>query len=66
MAAHVRNPSRRLSFEDAVIVWRRYWDGEFQNRIAAAFDVNPGRISDVIKERLHPGSRDAAMRSQAA
>lgn len=53
-------PSRRLTFEDAVQVWLIYWQGEFQNRIAARFDCNPARISEVIHGHLHPGSEDAA------
>ncbi len=55
-----RKPSYRLTFHDAVLVWIRYWNGEFQNRIAADFDVNPGRINDVIKGRVHLGSEDIA------
>jgi hypothetical protein len=39
----VRKPSYRLTFEDAVTVWKWYWSGEFQNRIAARFDCNPAR-----------------------
>lgn len=57
----VRTPSYRLTFEDAKEVWRRFWSGEFQNRIAAAFDVNPARVNEVLKGRKHQGSRDAAM-----
>ncbi len=59
-------PSYKLTFEDAMTIWLRYWSGEFQNRIAASFDVNPGRISDVLKERLHLGSKEAASKKRAA
>lgn len=59
-----RQPSNRLTFDDAIEVWLRYWRGEFQNRIAAFFDVNPGRISDVIKGRMFPGSEEAARQRQ--
>ncbi|MCP3393390.1 hypothetical protein NLM27_32045 [Bradyrhizobium sp. CCGB12] len=53
----------QLSFEDAVHVWVRHWNGEYQHRIAASYDVNPGRVSEVIKERRHSGSRlEAAKR----
>lgn len=61
--ARSRKPSYRLTFSDAVEVWRRYWAGEYQNRIAAFFDVNQGRISEVVNEQLHPGSKDAAKQS---
>jgi hypothetical protein len=57
-----QKPSYRLTFYDAVEVWRRYWAGEYQSRIAAFFDVNQGRISEVLKGKLHPGSETAARR----
>lgn len=40
-------PSRRLNKEDAVQVWFMLWDGWLQSRIAAYFDVNGGRISEI-------------------
>lgn len=58
----VRRPSYRLTFEDAVNVWMRFWEGEFQNRIAASYDANPARVAEVIKGTRHPGSREEAMR----
>lgn len=61
MTESVGRPSRRLTFEDAVTIWFRHWSGEFQNRIAAAFDVNPGRVNEVLKGRKHPESRSAAL-----
>jgi len=60
---HVYNkPSYQLTFEDAVQVHLMLMDGWFANRIAAHFDVNPGRISDVKFGRLHEGSYEAAMK----
>ncbi len=56
MAEHVRTPSKKLTYSDAVAIWKRIKRGEFQNRIAADFDVNPGRISEIKKGRLFPGS----------
>lgn len=61
-----RMPSYRLTFDDAVEVWLRHFDGEFQNRIAATFDVNQGRVNDVLKARIHVGSKDAALKKKAA
>ena len=58
-----RTPSYRLTFSDAVEVWRRYWAGEYQNRIAAFFDVNQGRVNEVLEGKRYPGSEDAARRS---
>jgi hypothetical protein len=57
-----RQPSHRLTFEEAVQVWLLYWQGHFQNRIAAMFDTNPSRVNDVIKERKHAGSKVEALR----
>lgn len=54
-----RKPSRRLTFDDAIKVWQMFRSGEFQHRIAAFFDVNPGRINEIVKGKRHKGSRDA-------
>jgi len=43
-----------LTLDDAVDVWLRHWDGEYQHHIAASYRVNPGRVNDIIKGRLHP------------
>lgn len=59
-------PSYKLTFDDAVEVWLRHWGGEFQNRIAASFDVNPGRVNEVLKEHTHRGSKEAALKRDAA
>lgn len=59
-------PSYTLTFDDAVQIWFRHWAGEFQNRIAASFDVNPGRVNEVLKERKHVGSREAALSKRSA
>lgn len=56
-----RPSPRSLSFQEAIQVWLRYWAGEYQDRIAASFDVNPGRVSEVVKGRKHHGSREAAL-----
>lgn len=66
MDMHARRPSRRLSKDDAVEVWLRYWNGEFQNRIAADFDVNPARVNEVIKGHRHPDSYVAALSRRSA
>ncbi|AUQ89386.1 MULTISPECIES: hypothetical protein [Phaeobacter] len=60
MRNDLRRPSKKLTFSDAVAIWGRILRGEFQNRIAADYDVNPGRISDIKMGRLHPGSKSAA------
>lgn len=50
----------RLAYEDAINIWLRYWHGEFQHHIAASYNVNPGRVNEVLKERIHFGSKAAA------
>lgn len=62
----VRQPSHRLTFDEAVQVWLLSFEGHFQNRIAAMFDTNPGRVNDVLKGRRHPGSQQEAMKRIAA
>jgi hypothetical protein len=62
-----KNPTYHLTFDDAVEIWLRHWNGEYQHHIAAHFGVNQGRVSDVLNGRLHFGSRDeAAKRRKAA
>lgn len=66
MKNDLRIPSYALTFDDAVEIWLRHWAGEFQNRIAASFDVNPARVSEVLKERRQAGSREAALLRRSA
>lgn len=56
------NPSYCLSFDDAVDIWLRHWNHEFQHRIAADYDVNQGRVNEVLKGKRHVGSREVALR----
>lgn len=58
--------SYNLTFDDAVKIWLRYWDGEYQHRIAASYDVNPGRVNEVIKGHRHPGSHEVAAKKRKA
>lgn len=50
----------RLTFDDAVTIWRRSWAGEYQHNIAATYGVNPGRVNEVLKERKYPLSKPLA------
>lgn len=43
----IRRPSRRIPKGDVPVIKRRIRSGEFLNRIAADYDVNPGRISEI-------------------
>jgi hypothetical protein len=56
----------RLTFDDAVDVWLRYWAGEYQHSIAAAYEVNQGRINEVLKGHLHSGSKATAAKKKSA
>lgn len=58
-------PSKKLTFEDAVVVWLKHWDGRFNHEIAADFQCNQGRISEVITLKLHKGSREVAAKIRA-
>lgn len=42
-----RRPSRKISPSDVPRIKWRILNGEFLNRIAADYDVNPGRISEI-------------------
>ena len=47
MAQSNRQPSRTLTDADARIIKSRLAMGDMQSRIAADFDVNIGRISEI-------------------
>jgi anti-sigma28 factor (negative regulator of flagellin synthesis) len=42
-----RKPSYRIRPEDVPEIKRRIQKGEYLNRIAADYDVNPGRIAEI-------------------
>jgi len=54
------NHKTTLTFDEAVQVWLMSWAGHYQHDIAAHFGVNSGRVSEVLKEKKHVGSREAA------
>ena len=62
--SYPHNPS--LSFEQAVKVWPMHWSGLYQHQIAAELFTNQGRISDVLNEKTHIGSRQAALQKFSA
>jgi len=47
-------PSPKIKEEDVPVIKRRIIAGEFLNRIAADYDVNPGRISEIKSGKIHP------------
>jgi len=50
----------KFTLEEAVDVWLRHWAGQFQHEIAAAYVINSGRVSDVLNEVTHVGSKQEA------
>ena len=44
---HGRKPSYTLKPADVPFIKKRIREGDFVNRIAADYDVNPGRISEI-------------------
>ncbi len=52
--------SRHLTLGDAVEIWRRRSIGEAQRKIAAAFDVNQGRICEILSGMRFPAAKRLA------
>ena len=52
--------SRNLTHEDAVQIWLRRATGEAQHVLAADFEVNPGRIAEVLSGKRFPTARAVA------
>jgi hypothetical protein len=50
----------KFTFDEAVDVWLRHWDGQYQHEIAAAYVINMRAVNHVLKERTHVGSKQAA------
>lgn len=47
-----RKPSYRSQPDDVPFIKKRIREGEFLNRIAADYDVNPGRIAEIKTGRM--------------
>ncbi len=47
-------PSYRIREADVPVIKKRIRQGEFLNRIAADYDVNPGRISEIKTGKRFP------------
>jgi hypothetical protein len=58
--AERRKPSYRLQLSDVPAILERIRNGEFLNRIAADYDVNPGRISEVKTGKMFGGTPEAS------
>jgi hypothetical protein len=55
-----------FTFDEAIDVWLRYWSGQVQSDIAADYRINAGRVNEVLKERKHRGSKQAAAQQRSA
>lgn len=56
--------SRHLTLKDAVDICRHRSSGEAQHKIAAAYDVNQGRISGILSGKRFPAARRLARNVQ--
>jgi hypothetical protein len=56
----------KFTFDEAVDVWLRSWGGQVQHEIAAAYVINSGRVSDVLNEKTHIGSKQVAASKRSA
>jgi hypothetical protein len=56
----------QFTFDEAVDVWLRHWSGQVQSDIAADYRINAGRVNEVLKERKHLGSKQAAAQKRSA
>jgi hypothetical protein len=61
------NPRKtKFAFDEAVDVWLRYWSGQYQHEIAAAYVINVRAVNHVLKTKTHIGSREVAASKRSA
>jgi hypothetical protein len=55
---------RRTKFTDdeAIDVWLRHFSGQTGDQIAYDYRINAGRVSQVLNQRSHPGSKETALK----
>jgi len=56
----------KFTFEEAVDVWLRRLNGQFQHEIAAAYVINVRAVNQVLKEVTHIGSKEVAASRRSA
>jgi hypothetical protein len=56
----------KFTFDEAVDVWLRSWSGQVQSDIAADYRINAGRVSEVLTQKEHVGSRQVAASKRSA
>jgi hypothetical protein len=56
----------KFTFEEGVDVWLRRWNGQIIQDIAFAYRINWGRVSQVLNEETHVGSKQVAASKRSA
>ncbi|WOH67525.1 hypothetical protein [Bradyrhizobium sp. BWA-3-5] len=56
----------KFTDDEAVDVWLRYWSGQYQHQIAAAYEINARAVNHVLKEKTHLGSKQIAASKRSA
>jgi len=62
----VSDHKTQLSYPEAVICWELDALGYHQHEIAAVFKVNQRCVHEVLREKKHPGSKEAAQMKMSA
>lgn len=53
-------PSKRLTLQDAIEVWKLSVKGWLQHNIAAKLGVNQGRVSEILNGKRFPEAKRLA------
>jgi hypothetical protein len=56
----------KFTFDEAIDVWLRHWSGQTGDQIAHDYRINAGRVSDVLNENRHLGSKQVAASKRSA
>ncbi|WP_342708949.1 hypothetical protein AAFG13_29030 [Bradyrhizobium sp. B124] len=56
----------KFTEDEAIDVWLRYWAGQYQHQIAAAYVINVRAVNHVLKEKAHVGSKQIAASRRSA
>lgn len=57
---------RVLNAADAALVWVLKWSGDADHVIANKLSTMPSRVSDILSENTHVGSKDKATKMVAS
>jgi hypothetical protein len=62
----MKDRKTKFTFDEAVDVWLRYWNGQDRMGIAIDYRINSGRVSEVLNVQKHLGSKEAAAKKRSA